>query len=170
MGKKQIQAPDEEHNPSRPLCDADHNSIGLVSTGGMPHCALAHVYVPESAMVIHAVLLMAGALRLLLPLSEGPTWGWASGRTIGLFIAGAALLGASIGAVFLLFVGYAEIPAAVAGYGRRREPSLSLAAQVPAEASYTKYPADSTRTRSVQLARFPVQGSVQVSGAVRVSG
>ena len=99
-----------------------------------------------------AVLLMAGALGLLLPLSQGPTWGWASGRTIGLFIAGAVLLlvwgwwelhtadplidlrpfrsvhfllpnvvtfalGASIGAVFLLFVGYAEIPAAVAGYG-----------------------------------------------------
>jgi MFS family permease len=99
-----------------------------------------------------AVLLMAGALGLLLPLSEGATWGWAAGRTIGLFAAGAMLLviwgwwelrsadplidlrpfanvhfllpnvaafavGMSIGAVFLLVVGYAEIPAAIAGYG-----------------------------------------------------
>ena len=39
-----------------------------------------------------AMLLMAGALGLLLPLGEGSTWGWASARTIGLFIAGAALL------------------------------------------------------------------------------
>jgi len=55
MGKQQIQAPDEEHNPGRALSDADHNSIGLVGTGGPPHCALAHVYVSESAMVIHAL-------------------------------------------------------------------------------------------------------------------
>lgn len=99
-----------------------------------------------------ALLLMAGALGLLLPLSEGSTWGWSSGKTIGLFAAGVALLlawgwwelrsadplidlrpfanvhflfpnlagfavGMSIGAVFLLFVGYAEIPHAIGGYG-----------------------------------------------------
>jgi MFS family permease len=29
-----------------------------------------------------ALLLMAGALGLLLPLSEGSTWGWSSGKTM----------------------------------------------------------------------------------------
>lgn len=102
--------------------------------------------------VLGGLLLMAGALALLLPLSEGGTWGWASAVTLGLFAAGIVLLlawgwwelrvrdplidlrpfanvhflfpnlagfavGMSIGAVFLLFVGYAEIPAAIAGYG-----------------------------------------------------
>jgi hypothetical protein len=34
--KKQIQASEKEHNPRRALCDADHNSIGLVSTWPLP--------------------------------------------------------------------------------------------------------------------------------------
>jgi MFS family permease len=102
--------------------------------------------------VLGAILLMGGTFSLLLPLSEGSSWGWASGSTIGLFVAGIVLLlvfgawevrqrepvidlhpfrsprfllpnlagicfGAAVGAVFLLFVGYAEIPHAIGGYG-----------------------------------------------------
>jgi MFS family permease len=39
-----------------------------------------------------AILLMAGVLALLLPLSEGGTWGWASAATLGLFAAGVVLM------------------------------------------------------------------------------
>jgi MFS family permease len=99
-----------------------------------------------------AVLLMAGILAILLPLSKGAAWGWSSGSTTGLFAGGVVLLlawgwwelrstdplidvrpfanahfllpnvaglafGMTVGAVFLLFVGYAEVPHAIAGYG-----------------------------------------------------
>ena len=141
---------------SRPWNDAFWVLLAPVAVS----LALIMVVVPGSAArqairridIPGAVLLMAGVLGLLLPLSQGSTWGWASVRTIGLFAAGAMLLliwawwelhitdplidlrpfgnvhfllpnvttfavGASIGAVFLLFVGYAEIPKAIAGYG-----------------------------------------------------
>jgi MFS family permease len=43
------------------------------------------------------LLLGAGILALLLPLSQGESWGWGSARTVGLFVAAAVLL-----AVFVL--------------------------------------------------------------------
>jgi MFS family permease len=39
-----------------------------------------------------AVLLAAGLVALLLPITQGESWGWASGRVIGLFVAAAVLL------------------------------------------------------------------------------
>ena len=51
--------------------------IAAVVPGSSPGQVLRRFDIPG------AVLLMAGALGLLLPLSEGPTWGWTSARTIG---------------------------------------------------------------------------------------
>jgi EmrB/QacA subfamily drug resistance transporter len=56
--------------------------------------------VPESPVrkggrisVVPALLLSTWLLALLVALSQGPSWGWASARTIGLFLAAAVLLG-----------------------------------------------------------------------------
>jgi EmrB/QacA subfamily drug resistance transporter len=55
---------------------------------------LVYLFVPESPIktpsrldVPGAVLLSAGLLSLLVALTEGEGWGWASGRTLGLFAA-----------------------------------------------------------------------------------
>src|SRR5579872_4411426 len=60
----------------------------------------AIVYIPESPVrapgEIHwlgAVLLSAWLVCLLLGVSEASTWGWGSGRTLGLFAAAAVLAG-----------------------------------------------------------------------------
>ena len=57
------------------------------------------IFVPESPVrtagridPLGGVLLAAWLVALLVPVSEGPTWGWTSARTIGLFVAGAVLL------------------------------------------------------------------------------
>jgi MFS family permease len=42
--------------------------------------------------LLGALLLVAGTFMLLLPLSEGSTWGWSSGRTLALFAGGAVVL------------------------------------------------------------------------------
>ena len=56
-------------------------------------------FVPESPIktegridVIGAVLLAGWLVALLVPVSEGPTWGWTSARTVGLLAVSAALL------------------------------------------------------------------------------
>ncbi|HET7172473.1 MAG TPA: MFS transporter [Gaiellales bacterium] len=58
----------------------------LVATAGIV------AYVPESPIrtpgrvdPLGAALLSGWLVALLVPISEGPTWGWLSGRTIGLF-------------------------------------------------------------------------------------
>ena len=57
------------------------------------------VFVPESPVrtrgridPLGGVLLAAWLVALLVPISEGPTWGWTSARTLGLFALAAALI------------------------------------------------------------------------------
>jgi EmrB/QacA subfamily drug resistance transporter len=61
--------------------------------------ALVHRFVPESPIktpsrvdVPGALLLSGGLLSLLLALTEGESWGWGSGRIVGLLAAAAVLL------------------------------------------------------------------------------
>src|ERR671933_1416501 len=61
---------------------------------------LVHRFVPESPVktpsrvdVPGAALLSGGLVALLLALTEGESWGWTSGRILGLFVAAAVLLG-----------------------------------------------------------------------------
>ena len=68
---------------------------------------LVYLFVPESPVktpsrvdYVGAVLMSAGLISLLVALTEGESWGWTSGRTLGL---GAAAL------VFLVAWGYAEL-------------------------------------------------------------
>jgi MFS family permease len=56
-------------------------------------------FVPESPIrtpgridTVGAVLLAAWLVALLVPVSEGPSWGWTSARTIGLLVAAGVLL------------------------------------------------------------------------------
>ena len=60
---------------------------------------LVHRFVPESPIktpsrvdVPGAALLSGGLIAVLVALTEGEAWGWASGRIVGLFAGGAALL------------------------------------------------------------------------------
>jgi EmrB/QacA subfamily drug resistance transporter len=73
--------------------------VGAVAVGIA--ATLVHFFVPESPIkspsrvdVPGATLLSIGLLALLLALTEGESWGWGSGRVIGLFAAAAAALGA----------------------------------------------------------------------------
>jgi EmrB/QacA subfamily drug resistance transporter len=57
------------------------------------------LFVPESPVrtrgridPLGAVLLAAWLVALLVPISEGPTWGWTSARTLGLFAVAAVLI------------------------------------------------------------------------------
>ncbi|MET0422669.1 MAG: MFS transporter [Actinoplanes sp.] len=52
------------------------------------------VRTPGRVNWLSAVLLSAWLVALLLPLSKATTWGWGSGRTLGLFVAAALLLAA----------------------------------------------------------------------------
>ncbi|HET7556088.1 MAG TPA: MFS transporter [Gaiellaceae bacterium] len=65
----------------------------IVATAGIV------VFVPESPVrtrgridPLGAVLLAAWLVALLVPISEGPTWGWTSPKTLGLFGLAAALI------------------------------------------------------------------------------
>src|SRR5581483_8586567 len=56
------------------------------------------VFVPESPIrtpgriaPLGAVLLAGWLVALLVPVSEGPTWGWTSARTVGLLLAAIVL-------------------------------------------------------------------------------
>ena len=80
----------------------DHGSISWIFWLSVVTTALAALatwlWVPESPVRVRAridwvggVLLSLVLIALLLPISEGNTWGWTSGRTLGLFAAAAAL-------------------------------------------------------------------------------
>jgi EmrB/QacA subfamily drug resistance transporter len=69
----------------------------LVATAGIV------AYVPESPIrtpgridPLGAILLAGWLVALLVPISEGPTWGWLSNRTLGLFAVAAAVFPAWI--------------------------------------------------------------------------
>jgi EmrB/QacA subfamily drug resistance transporter len=69
-----------------PLCAVLAATAGIVA------------YVPESPIrtpgrvdPLGAALLAGWLVALLVPISEGPTWGWLSGRTLGLFVVAAAV-------------------------------------------------------------------------------
>jgi EmrB/QacA subfamily drug resistance transporter len=69
----------------------------LVATGGIV------AYVPESPIrtpgridPLGAILLAGWLVALLVPISEGPTWGWLSNRTLGLFAVAVAVFPAWI--------------------------------------------------------------------------
>jgi EmrB/QacA subfamily drug resistance transporter len=71
--------------------------IALIVTAIAIVCTLR--FVPESPVKVPAkidwvgaVLMSVGLAALLLAISQGPSWGWASGRVVGLFVAAAAAL------------------------------------------------------------------------------
>ncbi len=71
--------------------------IGAVAIGAA--VVLVHRFVPESPIktpsrvdFVGASLLSGGLIALLLALTEGESWGWTSGRILGLFAAAAVLL------------------------------------------------------------------------------
>jgi EmrB/QacA subfamily drug resistance transporter len=80
----------------------DHGSISWIFWLSVVTTALAALatwlWVPESPVRVRAridwvggVLLSLTLIALLLPISEGNTWGWTSGRVLGLFAAAAVL-------------------------------------------------------------------------------
>jgi EmrB/QacA subfamily drug resistance transporter len=80
----------------------DHGSISWIFWLSVVTTALAALatwlWVPESPVRVRAridwvggVLLSLMLIALLLPISEGNTWGWTSGRVLGLFAATAVL-------------------------------------------------------------------------------
>ena len=78
--------------------------VGAVAVGIA--AILVHLFVPESPIkspsrvdFVGATLLSIGLIALLVALTEGENWGWASGRVMGLFV---------VAAVALVAWGYAE--------------------------------------------------------------
>ncbi|HEU4942331.1 MAG TPA: MFS transporter [Gaiellaceae bacterium] len=78
--------------------------VGAVAVGIA--ATLVHLFVPESPIkspsrvdFVGATLLSIGLVALLVALTEGESWGWGSGRVVGLF---------TVAAVALLAWGYAE--------------------------------------------------------------
>ena len=76
--------------------------VGSIAVGAA--ALLVWRFVPESPIrtpsrvdVLGVLLLSGGLIALLLALTEGESWGWGSGRTIGLLAAAAALLVAWVG-------------------------------------------------------------------------
>jgi MFS family permease len=73
--------------------------FGLGAAAVAAAVVLVHLFVPESPIktpsrvdVIGGLLLSAGLVALLLGLTEGESWGWSSGRIMGLFAVGVVLL------------------------------------------------------------------------------
>jgi MFS family permease len=73
--------------------------FGLGAVAVAAAVVLVHLFVPESPIktpsrvdVIGGLLLSAGLVALLLGLTEGESWGWSSGRIVGLFGVGVLLL------------------------------------------------------------------------------
>ncbi len=80
----------------------------LFITGSVPVAlavVMVYLFVPESPIktpsrvdYVGASLLSGGLICLLLALTEGPTWGWASPRVGGLFVAALVFLATWVGA------------------------------------------------------------------------
>ncbi len=81
----------------------DHLSYEWIFWLGLAVVAVAtvatHLFVPESPVKSPgrvdwggAALLSGGLVALLVAVSEGSSWGWGSGRVVGLFVASAAFL------------------------------------------------------------------------------
>jgi EmrB/QacA subfamily drug resistance transporter len=73
--------------------------FGVGAVGVAAAVVLVFLFVPESPIktpsrvdVPGAALLSTGLVALLLALTEGESWGWGSGRILGLFVAAAVLL------------------------------------------------------------------------------
>jgi len=86
----------------------DHLSVPWIFWSSLAATAVAvwatWRYVPESPVRVQAKLDVGGALLMslmlaafLLAVSQGNSWGWTSGRTLGLFAVGVALLGVFVG-------------------------------------------------------------------------
>jgi EmrB/QacA subfamily drug resistance transporter len=65
--------------------------VGVAAIGVWRFVPESPIKTPSKVDVIGAVLLSVALIALLLAMTEGPTWGWGSGRVIGLFVAGAVL-------------------------------------------------------------------------------
>ncbi|HEY8647106.1 MAG TPA: MFS transporter [Gaiellaceae bacterium] len=65
--------------------------VGVAAIGVWRFVPESPVKTPSKVDGMGAVLLSATLIALLLAMTEGPTWGWGSGRVIGLFVASAVL-------------------------------------------------------------------------------
>ena len=64
----------------------------LAATAGIvAHVPESPIRTPGRVDPLGAVLLSVWLVAFLVPISEGPTWGWLSGRTLGLFAVAAAV-------------------------------------------------------------------------------
>jgi EmrB/QacA subfamily drug resistance transporter len=65
--------------------------VGVAAIGVWRFVPESPIKTPSKVDVAGAVLLSVTLIALLLAMTEGPTWGWGSGRVVGLFIASAVL-------------------------------------------------------------------------------
>jgi len=65
--------------------------VGVAALGVWRFVPESPLTTPSKIDVLGALLLSATLVALLLALTEGPTWGWGSGRVGGLFVASAVL-------------------------------------------------------------------------------
>jgi EmrB/QacA subfamily drug resistance transporter len=65
--------------------------VGAAAIGVWRFVPESPIKTPSKVDGVGAVLLSATLIALLLGMTEGPTWGWSSGRVIGLFVASAVL-------------------------------------------------------------------------------
>ncbi|MFL5953224.1 MAG: MFS transporter [Gaiellaceae bacterium] len=65
--------------------------VGVATIGVWRYVPESPVKTPSKLDPLGATLLSAVLVTLLLALTEGPTWGWGSGRVVGLFVASAVL-------------------------------------------------------------------------------
>jgi hypothetical protein len=79
-------AQQERHDQGEPI--GDH--VGVAAIGVWRFVPESPIKTPSKVDGQGAVLLSATLIALLLAMTEGPTWGWGSGRVIGLFVASVA--------------------------------------------------------------------------------
>src|SRR5437868_7066845 len=65
--------------------------VGVATIGVWRYVPESPVKTPSKLDPLGATLLSLLLVALLLALTEGPAWGWGSGRVVGLFVASAAL-------------------------------------------------------------------------------